>query len=447
STLATPVLTPDLAAMARGLGYETAKPLVGVPAEIAKRMTSFQADTAPRVGLSPWYDREAAGSAKRGSAKGAPRPASKRYPQGGYTFFRDSWDAKGDYLAVSHFSEGLIGGHAHWDMMSCILHTQGETLLGDPASWLYFDKRFFGHTGQVKTPGVDLSQYHRGYSYSVQAHSCLVVNDDTLKPLPAMSHNTFWGGFPPVVPTGLFQAGGPIEVLEAWHDANAPRRHRRFVVHLVGLGFAYVDILTRKGFNLAPHQYSQLFHFDGDVAIGPEEPAHGQIVRAWKNEASCMIVPGREAQTQWETWRDGYLEGVYGVSERGELPWVAQLSRRLRGPAVFTNFILTRGGTGLTVPPVAQYLGTKPADWYGWQPEGISAHRLDLGIHGSVLIASCPFGKAVQHADLATDAELAVVLLDAKGSVRSWAMARGSRLAVRGKSLVRGAKSAWRSSW
>jgi hypothetical protein len=441
STLATPVLTAELAAMARGLGYETAKPLVAVPAEVAKRMKAWKPDAPPRVGLSPWYSH---GPAKR-DAKGAPTPATKRYPQGGYTFFRDSWDRQGDYLAVSHFSDRLIGGHAHWDMMSCILHTQGETLLGDPASWLYFDKRFYGHVGFVKTPGVDLSQQHRGYSYSVQAHSCLVVNDDTLKPLSAMSHNTFWGGFPPIVSTGLFRAGGPIEVLEAWHDANEPRRHRRFIVHLVGIGFAYVDILTRKGFNLAPHQYSQLLHFDGDVDITPEEPAHGQNIRAWKNDAACMIVPGRETETRWETWRDGYLENVYGVSTRGQQPWVASLTRRLRGPAVFTNVILTRGCLGLTVPPVMQYLGAKPADWFGWQPEGLSAHRLDLGANGSVLIAGCPFGKPLEHADFATDGELAVVVLDAKGRVRSWALARGSRLRVGAKQLVRGGKSEWRT--
>ncbi|MBA3707476.1 MAG: heparinase II/III family protein [Planctomycetes bacterium] len=444
-TLATPVLTPELAAMARGLGFETAKPLVGVPAEIAKRMKAWKSGSASRVGLSPWYERGSAGSAQRSDGRNLPKPATKRFPNAGYTFFRDSWDAKGDYLAVSHFAKGLIGGHAHLDMLSCILHTQGETLLGDPASWLYFDKRFAGHTGQLAQLGVDFTKNHRGYSYSMQAHSCLVVNDDTLKPLSALSHNTYWGGQPPVVPTGLFQAGGPIEVLEAWHDAYAPRRHRRFVVHLVGLGFANIDIITRKGFNLAPHEYAQLWHFDGDVAIGPEEPAHGQVIRGWKNEASCVLVPGRESETQWKTWRDPFLDDVYGVSQRNEQPWVAQLTRRLRGDAVFSSFILTRGGLGLTVPPVAQYLGTEAAGWYGWQPEGISAHRLDLGPHGSVLVASCPFGKPLAHADLSTDAELAVVLLDAKNRVRSWAMVRGSKQVVGGKQLVRGARSEWRS--
>ena len=37
---------------------------------------------------------------------------------------------------MSHYS-GDYGGHAHWDPMSFILHTQGQTLIGEAASALY----------------------------------------------------------------------------------------------------------------------------------------------------------------------------------------------------------------------------------------------------------------------------------------------------------------------
>ena len=113
--------------------------------------------------------------------------------------------------------------------------------------------------------------YHRGYSYSVNAHNCLVMNDDFLKPLEAMNHGTFWGGYPPKHEVGLFRSGGPIEVVEAWNNANDITRHRRFLVHIVGIGFAMVDLLSKRP-NLSPNQYSQFYHFEGDVEIDPEVP-------------------------------------------------------------------------------------------------------------------------------------------------------------------------------
>src|SRR6185369_7628110 len=115
----------------------------------------------------------------------------------------------------------LPHSHTHWDMMSFVLHTQGRTLIGDPATWLYTDPRIF-------TPphGQEL----RGYTYSVDAHNCLVMNDDTLKTIKALGHGCSWGGYPPKHGLGIFEVGGPIEVAEIWHDAYAPTRHRRFVV-------------------------------------------------------------------------------------------------------------------------------------------------------------------------------------------------------------------------
>src|SRR5262249_38693362 len=153
----------------------------------------------------------------------------------------------------------------------------------------------------------------RGYTYSVDAHNCLVMNDDTLKTIKALGHGCCWGGYPPKHGLGIFEVGGPIEVAEIWHDAYAPTRHRRFVIHLRGIGFAFVDLLARAGLDLRPHQYSQRFHFEGDVEIHPQTPQPGEIMTVTLGDALATIVPGREVESSWKSWRDERLIGVYGV--------------------------------------------------------------------------------------------------------------------------------------
>ena len=444
--LATPALNPQLAAMARALGFEPGKPVYATAEKIGKRMETWQEGTPPKVGLTPYY--LSGGQVGKPDAKALPQPASAHFPYGGYTFFRNEWSPKADYFALSHFSKHLFGGHAHWDMLSFILHTQGQRLIGDPATWLYTDDRFFKHGDSDSVALDDLKQMHRGYSYSVNAHNCLTLNDDTLKPLAAMCHGTFWGGHPPPHECGLFQAGGPIEIAEVWHDANAPWRHRRFVVHLVGLGFVLVDIVDKKALDLRPNQWSQGFHFEFDVEIDAENPPQGAALNAKLDGASCLIVPGRDMESKWRAFRDAYLTQVYALNRRsyGTGPWVAELIRRVRGPAVFTTFILTHGAQGLPRAPEPRYLGATPCASFGWQKDAVSAHALDLGPHGRVLLAACPFKKPLENAELSTDAELAVVLQDANGKTKAWAAARASRLAIGGKPVFKGKKSEWRAS-
>ena len=61
--------------------------------------------------------------------------------------------------------------------------------------------------------------------------------------------------------TGVFAAGGPIEVAEVWHDANAPTRMRRYFVHLKGIGFAFVDIVTSTKMRMAPDAVFAILSF------------------------------------------------------------------------------------------------------------------------------------------------------------------------------------------
>jgi hypothetical protein len=274
----------------------------------------------------------------------------------------------------------------------------------------------------------------------VNAHNCLVMNDDFLKNLEAMNHGTFWGGYPPVHHTGLFQAGGVLEIAEIWNDANAPMRHRRFFVHLRGLGFVLVDILNSKKMRMIPSQYSQYFHLEGDVEISAETVEPGGAMKVFQDEASCVIVPGREVDTRWRAYRDLYLDDLYRVPASKGLPWVVELTRRVRGPAVFATFMLTQAGDGSSA---AEYLGKSQAAYFDWQREGVAADRLSLGDKGTLWIASCPFEQTVEHPELATDAELAVVWQDPRGKVKAWGMARGTSLVVGGRKLFKGKKKEW----
>jgi hypothetical protein len=224
-TLATPVMDKLLAAMARGLGCVPGTHRYASAADVARAMEKWQAaarrfadpadatnavdavdatntaehatdsakpqadvesaaPSSPRLtfGLSEYYT----SPTRRPDARQLPKPATCQYPRGGYTFFRSEWSPQADYLAVSHFC-GDYGGHAHWDMMSFILHTQGKTLIGDPASWLYVSNRFHGHGGDDRKPVAQQPLPYRGYSYSVNAHNCLVINDDKLKPLEGLA--------------------------------------------------------------------------------------------------------------------------------------------------------------------------------------------------------------------------------------------------------------------
>ena len=435
-SLATPLMDKRLTAMARGLGCVPGTHQTASSAEVSLAMKKWKPGRRLSFGLSEYYTTPP----RSPDPKQLPVPATCQYPVGGYTFFRSAWSPDADYLAVSHFS-GDYGGHAHWDPMGFTLHTQGKTLIADPAAWLYVDRRFYGHGGDHRKDRAELDLPYRGYSYSVNAHNCLVMNDDTLKPLSAMNHGTFWGGYPPKHGLGIFEAGGPIEVAEVWHDANAPTRHRRFFVHVVGVGFVLVDLLSKRP-NLSPHQYTQSFHFEGDVEIAPPTPSDGHALRATSGDAACLVVPGADTESRWRTFRDPYLDNVYGVPHANGAPWIAELIRRVRGQAVFKHFILTREAARQEQPR-CRYLGTKPSAWLDWQYDGLSANALDLGGHGTLLVGSAPYGRKLASEELSTDAELAVVHLDRRGKVRTWVMARGSTLSVAGKTLAKGRRRDW----
>jgi hypothetical protein len=159
-------------------------------------------------------------------------------------------------------------------------------------------------------------------------------------------------------------------------------------------------------------------------------------LRGFAGDAACLIVPGAETESRWRTFRDEYLDDVYGVPHTKGAPWIAELTRRIRGQAVFTHFILT-GKAADIADARCRYHGERSAAWLDWQHDGVSANALDLGDLGTLLVASAPHGVPVQSRELSTDAELAVVHLDARGRPGASIMVRGTQLAVAGKTLRR----------
>src|SRR4029079_11851824 len=155
-SLATPVMDKKLAAMARGLGCTPGSHHTATADDVAALMSQWKPGERLSFGLSEYYT-----SPRRPpDPKQLPTPATIPYSRGGYTFFRSEWSPDADYLAVSHFS-GDYGTHSHWAPMGFVLHTQGKTLIGDPAAWIYVSDKFYGHGGDHRKQRQELPLPYR----------------------------------------------------------------------------------------------------------------------------------------------------------------------------------------------------------------------------------------------------------------------------------------------
>jgi len=426
--LASPVQTPTIIKIANALGYQVGA-FAPVNAKEISTICQKRKNKPPQVGLSPHFHKKC--SQSTGSEQECPQPAVQ-YPQGGFTFFRSRWDEKADFLGVSHYTESIPHGHAHWDMMSFTLHTQGETLIGEPAVALY----------QLVSKHPDYSDKaeYRGYFYAPDSHNCMIINDDTLKPLKALGHRCSWGGYPPRHQLGAFKTSKSIEILEMSNKGCRPFIHRRFVVHLRSLGFAFVDILRETPVSVRPHQYVQQYHLEWDVDCSlPSASLDNGGIRLTKGKAKALIIPGEEVDYQWHLRRDSFLSNLPGVRSKdaSEGPTIVDLMRRNSGPVVFSTFIITAPAPRLRKIPKPQCLGSEKSEFLFAQQDRLSANVLDLGRHGRIWLASCPYQTQLDHPDLATDADLAVVLESPKGEFTAAAMVGGKTLNWKGKSLFK----------
>ena len=422
NTLAGGVATPALRNAAADHGLTIDPPMRLTGRSIARRMREWQPGQPLGWSLYSWYS-------KRPQATGGRHgePPARRYPNTGFSFLRSDTSRAADYLALSHTTDSIPHGHCHWDPLSFVLETRGRTLIGDPASAIY-----------MSNPDDGDFQRRRGYHYSMGAHNCLVMDDDTLKPLEACGHRCFWGGRPPRHGLGICKPDGAIEVLEAWHDAYAPTRHHRYVIHLRGLGFVLVDRLGHDQVDLKPHDYVQLLHLEAGVQ---HHTTRAGAMHLGTGRATCTVIPGGACAAGWTAAPDPWLEDLPGFFEDQPAPTVLRLRRCVQGPAVFLTALLTRAGGRSRH---ATYLGERPQRSTFQQHDGFAASRIDLGDHGRLYLASCPYGKPVTHESFATDAALAVVHLDPDGRPRAWCLHRGSRLVVEGRQLVR-TRTTWGS--
>ena len=428
--LCPPIQTPALVKAAAAMGYQVAsfKPLSA--AAISAKVKKLKSGQAGLIGLSPHFSNAKVPKLNKNDLKKI-RPAVQ-YPLGGFSFFRGNSQVDSDFMGVSHYTKSLPHAHAHWDMMSFILHSKGETLIGDPATALY---------SLVNKHKDYKDAEYRGYFYAPDSHNCMIINDDTIKPLKTLGHQCNWGNFPPKHELGIFASGEHIEIAEMTNFIPVPFTHRRFVIHLRGIGFAFVDILEENPISVRPHQYAQRYHLEWDVEASPlNDTMSGGGLCLKKDKSKAFIIPGEDVDYKWNNWHDSYLKNLPGVESRDLKtgPLVLELMRRNSGRVVFSTFVITEPSAKLRKIPKAQYLGNKKSDYLYAQQDRLSANMLDLGNYGKIYLASCPYETQLENFELSTDADIAVVLEDKDGKIISALMAGGTHLVSKDRVLYQG---------
>ncbi|MBN4074064.1 heparinase II/III family protein [bacterium AH-315-E10] len=414
-TLAPALRDPEITAMAEGLGYHLDEPKSYSAADLVHHVKGWK-NKIPNYHGFP----QAVGNPS------SPSPNASRmghYPKGGFTFMRNSWRDDSDFAGISHYSESMVHGHTHWDMMSFNLFCGGESLIDDPASFLY---------QQHRDKGPEIFQRYRGYLYSVQAHNCMIINDNTLKNIEALGHECHWGGEPPRHTLPLAYEGKSFNLLECSHDGYAPFRHRRYFIQLTGLGFATVDIMNETNAEaMRPHEYKQFLHGNFDVKVSELGPL--VQLQFTRNNASLCVVPGLSSDCRFELKTDEWLAGLkLKDRELKKGPVVASLVRRHRSRSVFSTFYFTN--CKKVSRPRVESLG-EPMAMYTEPHSGISAHVLHGADKSRFILISCPFDAVLDTKVCRTDAKLAMLHYNKQGRLIDWFMAGGRYLKANGLSI------------
>ena len=153
-TLATPLMDKHLAAMARadsGMRAGRRHPhrsrdavrAMAIARDEEVGEAARRCQPAVRFGLSEYYTTPP----RKPDPKQLPHARDVPISRTAATRSSAASGARTPTTSPSPISPATTAAHAHWDMMSFTLHTQGKTLIGDPAAWLYVDRRFHGHGG------------------------------------------------------------------------------------------------------------------------------------------------------------------------------------------------------------------------------------------------------------------------------------------------------------
>ncbi|MFC1525788.1 heparinase II/III family protein [Candidatus Latescibacterota bacterium] len=238
--------------------------------------------------------------------------ASAVFEEGGWIALRDSWDRGAMYCAMSAISSPHGRNHGHWDLLHFTLFARGQSLLADPASWIY--------------NGYYTAE-RRGYLYSMTSHNVLTIDDDPL--ISKRQLYSMWTGDVPSCRVEAKALHEMVDVVSGSHDAYAPQRHTRDIYLVKRRYLLVLDHVTSADPDWV-HTYRRLLHFDFGVEVVAQN--HGLAARC--GDAALACVPVADGGVSLNSFRDGYLERERRNLGHRELPWVTEVKSEQAGSTV-----------------------------------------------------------------------------------------------------------------
>ena len=235
-----------------------------------------------------------------------PKHTSAIYPNGGYVFMRDSWEADSNYLAISALTDSFYDIHLHWDTFSFFLHTKGKTLIGEPMAALFgFDNYGLDDGSHSEIAKIEA----RGFYFGMESHSTMVLNHDNLKSHYALGHSWGRNGIRCKILKSVLNS--EFDYVHMRHREYAPSIHDRIVLNIKNDYYIMVDCMTQEiwdhsvfqEIDIRPMHYQQLIQFEFDVPVKIENDA----IIAGKSDASVLIQPAPFENTVSSFWENKKL--------------------------------------------------------------------------------------------------------------------------------------------
>ena len=314
------------------------------------------------------WSRRAGHRTPAATSGGRPREAvdSRIFPDTGYVVMRSG----GDHLVFDVGRHGYLnGGHAHADALSFTLELDGRPCLIDPGTAVYT-------TDKALRDRMRASSSHN--TMTLDRRSSAIPGGPFHWQSRADARLVSW------------RSNGGGSWAEGCHDAYAPARHRRSIVHTAGQGWLVVDDVTGSGRHLAQTHW----HFgpawdvtrDGAQRLLATAP-DGATAWLLHDEADVTLVRGDEGEALgWSSPRYGQLTPSF----------TAVLTRAIGLPAIFVAWV---GGDGASQPP---FLETLPVTA---DPAALSvAVRIRRGSGGTITTLLRP-GDDVLRAERTADTD------------------------------------------
>jgi hypothetical protein len=255
-----------------------------------------------------------------------PRQTSRIYPYGGHLVLRDAWSRKANFLWMGIKNRSLYDAHTHWDIFDFVLCAHGRRFLGDPNGRSKLKKN---------SPG-------RGYYFSMDAHNCLIIDDDILTSYRALQKH--WGRQPPRIISAETCFADEVDYATFVHDGYRPLLHRRDVLLVRGRYVLMTDGITMDftGFNalaglegdIRPHHYKQRLHFETGISVRKGK-AHGSLVTDLKSGPNLLVVPEPFENLKASIEPDSFLQEGSNAELRGCK--IGDIERQTMGACFFST--------------------------------------------------------------------------------------------------------------